>query len=297
VSEKALLFGEDKSLVGVITEPDESHEPTDRGVLILNAGVLHRVGPNRVHVQLARALASAGFAVLRFDFSGIGDSRQPGGAEPFVRRAVRETQQAMDFLGQARGVSEFLVMGICAGADNGLQAACQDPRVLGAALVDGYNLPSLRMLVYFYRWKLVNPLSWLRLASGRSQTWSLFRSVAVSRRSTREVLARAESMLPPPAQFLEQLQSLADRGTELLLVYTGVSPAYYNYRRLVRPALRSWPSRGRVRIEHMPESDHIFTLRANRDRVVHLLRDWAAGLPRAAPAARSAATPPSSWPA
>ena len=75
MTEKALLFGEGKSLVGIVTLPAES-SPVDRpGIVILNAGVLHRVGPNRVHVQMARALAELGFTVLRFDLSSIGDSR------------------------------------------------------------------------------------------------------------------------------------------------------------------------------------------------------------------------------
>jgi len=149
VTESALLFGEDKSLVAVLTDPEPGAEGVRRGVIILNAGVLHRVGPNRVHVHLARLLAESGFVVLRFDFSGIGDSRKAEGTEPFAQRAVREACQAMDVLGQQRGVREFLVIGICAGADAGLEVCSRDPRVVGAVLIDGYNLPSLLMALDF----------------------------------------------------------------------------------------------------------------------------------------------------
>ncbi len=70
--ERAVVFGDPPDLVGVLTEPDGVCR--DRGVIILNAGIIHRVGPNRLHVRMARALASLGFPVLRFDFSGQGDS-------------------------------------------------------------------------------------------------------------------------------------------------------------------------------------------------------------------------------
>ena len=89
MTEQVLLFGTNRCLVGMLTEPEKSQVPADLPAFILfNAGLLHRVGPNRLHVTLARRLARRGFPVLRFDFSGIGDSRV---AQRFnsVRRAPR----------------------------------------------------------------------------------------------------------------------------------------------------------------------------------------------------------------
>ena len=65
--EHAFLFGETKSLLGITTEPaagagDSSHP----AVVLLNAGLVHRIGPNRLYVNTARRLADAGFTVLRF---------------------------------------------------------------------------------------------------------------------------------------------------------------------------------------------------------------------------------------
>jgi dienelactone hydrolase len=273
--EKALLFGEAKSLVGVVTDPDPAAEARGRGVIILNAGVLHRVGPNRVHVTLARAFADAGFVVLRFDFSGIGDSARPNGSEPFVQRAVKDAVQAMDVLSQSHGIREFLVIGICAGADSGLQVACTDRRVVGAILVDGYNLPSLGMALYFYRWKLINPWSWIRFLIGRSMTWSAVRNATLNRQSTRSMLAAGESVLPTPAQFVAQIRSLTERGTDLLLFYTEASASYYNYRRLLRRSIGSWPTGKKISVEHMADSDHVFTLRTNRERLLARVLGWA----------------------
>lgn len=73
IREQALLLGPRKSLVGIIAV-SPSPLPDAPMVVILNSGIIHRVGAHRVYVPLSRALAAAGFPVLRFDLSGIGDS-------------------------------------------------------------------------------------------------------------------------------------------------------------------------------------------------------------------------------
>ena len=272
--ENALLFGEDKSLVGVLTDPATDATPRKQGVVILNAGVLHRVGPNRMHVLLARSLAAVGFPVLRFDFSGIGDSARRSGNEPFSRTVTREATEALDLLTRSHGVSEFLVLGICSGADHGLQVARQDSRVVGAALIDGYNLPSLLLLLHFYRGKLLNPRSWVRFLVGRSLTWGLLRTLTVDGGAARASLAEAEAVLPSRAEFVSQTLSLAERA-KLLLVYTGQSPAHYNYRTLLQRKLARSPFSHHVRVKLMNDSDHVFTLGRNQSRLVDLVRTWA----------------------
>ena len=50
MKEKAILFGDGKGLLGILTEPQGSS--ADLGVVILNSGLLHRMGPNRLHVKM-----------------------------------------------------------------------------------------------------------------------------------------------------------------------------------------------------------------------------------------------------
>ncbi|MGH9337465.1 MAG: alpha/beta fold hydrolase, partial [Vicinamibacteria bacterium] len=66
MSEKTLLFGKTKSLAGVVTDPvgGRNLRTPPLGFVILNAGIVHHVGPNRIHVKLARRLAEAGFIVM-----------------------------------------------------------------------------------------------------------------------------------------------------------------------------------------------------------------------------------------
>jgi len=106
--EEAIHFGASKSLVGIVTDPAEDGGARP-AVILLNSGIFHRVGPNRLYVTLARRLALAGFVTLRFDLSGIGDSVIRRDNVPFERSSVLETQEAMAYLAASRGVNHFLL--------------------------------------------------------------------------------------------------------------------------------------------------------------------------------------------
>ena len=286
MKERALLFGETKSLTGVITEPALPLDPALPAVVFLDAGVLHHVGPNRVHVRLARELAREGFLCMRFDFSGLGDSRPRRDAVPFAESAVAETRKAMDVLA-ARGARSFLLFGICSGADAALRVALQDPRVVGAALVEPYLVAGPGYLLYAYRRKLLNPLSWLRLLRGRSELWDALAARrppqgepapgpggsggAAAAPATEEV----PLILPSRPEVARQVRSLADRGVGLCFVYAREGPAYHNWLVLLRREVRGALARGTARVVAIARTDHVFTPRGAQDRLVAAVRDWA----------------------
>jgi pimeloyl-ACP methyl ester carboxylesterase len=258
-------------------------------VLLLNAGMLHRVGPNRVHVRLARRLAAAGFVVMRFDYSGIGDSRPREDALPFAASAVEETRQAMDFLAESRGVTRFVLFGICSGADNALRAAGQDPRVVGAALIDSYNLPTVARVLHMYANRLLSLHSWRRLLTGRSFIWSSARTARSLQRAASASHDGYASLLPSREEYVAQVSRLAQRGASLYLLYTGESPGYVNYRRLLRKPIRRWPWRNRIRVEYLRDTDHVFTLLGSQDRLLNAIEGWLAGLSSSGPGDQASA--------
>jgi hypothetical protein len=286
--EKARQFGPSQSLLGIVTEPPEAAPAGERpAVLILNAGTLHHVGPSRVHVQLARRLAAGGFVAMRFDFSGMGDSAAREDGLPFASSVIQETREAMDFLARSRGVTRFALFGICSGADNALRAACADPRVVGAALVDPYNLPSAERVLHVYANRLLRLRSWGRLLSGRSQVLASARKAVALQRNA-QTGADYASLLPSREEFVAALKTLADRGVQVELLYTGESPGYVHYRRLLRRPLRRWESRDRIRVEYLRDADHVFTLIRSQRRLLELIERWVGGLPREPAAARPA---------
>ena len=204
--ERALLFGERKSLVGVVTEPAAPAPPERPAVLFLNAGVLHRVGPNRIHVRLARELAHHGFVSLRFDFSGLGDSRPRADSTPFAQAAVAETRQGMDVLAASHGARTFLLVGMCSGADNALRAAGHDPRVAGASLIEPYSVPASGFLLYSYRKKILNPLSWWRLLRGRSEVLATLKERPTATPAA-PVATTEQSLVPSREELVRQVRA------------------------------------------------------------------------------------------
>jgi hypothetical protein len=274
VRERALLFGEGKSLVGVITEPPSPASSERPAVLFLNAGVLHRVGPNRIHVRLARELARQGFVSMRFDFSGLGDSRSRADATPFAQAVVAETRQGMDVLAASHGARSFLLVGMCSGADNALRTAGHDGRVAGAALIEPYSVPAPGFLLYAYRKKVLNPLSWWRLLRGRSEVLGALKE-RPSPTPAAPVATREETLVPSREELVRQVHALLDRGGELCFVYCADSPAHFNYRSLLRREVRGAMSAGRARLHVLKQSDHVFTPLAAQETLVGAVREWA----------------------
>ena len=127
--EEVLLFGDRNSQRGVWCRPTAPAPVVhEAAVIFINAGLVHHVGPNRLHVQLARALAAVGVPSLRMDLSGIGDSSVRADNLPIFELVRREPVEAMDALA-ALGCRRYALVGLCSGAYSAFHVACADERV------------------------------------------------------------------------------------------------------------------------------------------------------------------------
>jgi pimeloyl-ACP methyl ester carboxylesterase len=136
--ERALCLCRLPNLFGILSEPVAHPTATSElpAVVLLNAGSAHHVGPNRLHVLLARRLAAAGFRCLRMDLHGLGDSVTPDCKlenETYPATAFRDVDLAMKFLEREIGVGRTVLMGLCSGAYVAFQSAAQ---FANAALVE-----------------------------------------------------------------------------------------------------------------------------------------------------------------
>jgi hypothetical protein len=168
LTERVHMFGPDESLMGIVTLPPVAQlesSMTRPFILMLNAGLVHRVGPFGMSVRLARRLAERGFRVLRFDQAGLGDSGpRPNGSATSIRVQVEaDGRAAMDFLTARYEATGFATVGLCSGALNAHRIALADQRVVGMCLLDGYAYPTR----HYYREKLVR-----RIARGVKTTSS-----------------------------------------------------------------------------------------------------------------------------
>ena len=136
----------DGRLFAILCEPEHRPERAPL-VVIANTAATHHVGDGRFNVELARSLARAGFASLRVDAHGIGDSRGAWMvANPSLlsyEQLAADTSLAVDWAVE-RGHPRVAVFGICSGAYLGLHAASKNPAVTALLLVNlqGFDFPA-----------------------------------------------------------------------------------------------------------------------------------------------------------
>jgi dienelactone hydrolase len=290
MSEEALLFGKTKSLVGIVTNPPETkkghHLPA---ILLLNSGLIHRVGLNRLHVKMARALAEMGFLVFRFDFSGIGDSKVRDDHLPAVKSTVSETQEAVDYLSAARGTERFVLMGICSGAKASFKTACCDPRVVGAVLINARNhlhddtndeLSSFirdRTLVRHY-WRIAfsssfSAKNWLKAIAGKVDYQSVFKEMigfpikSLFRRKKKEAAGANDVAV--------DLRLLKERGVRLLHVYSEADEGLDYLYMILGDKMRDLNASGLLRLEIIQGANHTFTLLWSQEHLLRIVCNWA----------------------
>ena len=275
MKEEAVHFGEMKSLIGILTDPSISNGNHPKpAIILLNPGIVHRVAPGRIYVRMARALAAMGFAVLRFDFSGIGDSAVRYDNLPFDKSAVRETQDAMHFLETTRGVRRFILLGGCSGARISLQTACCDARVVGVFLInlqmteDDFNLDHTSRSAAFYYWNfaLFNLKSWCKLLTGKADYRNILRVLGFQ---ARRQFASGRNMSPEWIQLAANLRTLAERGACVTFLYAECDSRLNDLREAVGRELKQLRELGKVRVQIIPRSDHTFSSIQDQDKLLN----------------------------
>lgn len=276
MTETVEVFGPHGNLVGTLHHPD-SPELRDVAVVLLNAGVIHRIGPHRINVKLARALGRAGVVSLRFDLSGQGDSRVAPDALPHLQQALGDVQAAMDHIAARTPIRRFLIAGICSGADHAYRVAGVDPRVAGIWMLDGFAFPTWRSRLVQYAWRIRRRLrerAALLLGRSAGATRDVPDAATATLRLQRRVAADRSRGVPSPVEFARQMQEVVDRGVQAYLVYSGDVFYDHNYANQLRDAFRGYPFATKVRCDFLPEIDHTVTRLQAQRRIEALLVEW-----------------------
>ena len=264
MKETAFSFGPGGALVGVLSEPSNPRSDLP-AVVLFNVGLNHRVGPYRVWVELARALAVNGGTALRFDVSGLGDSARRKDTLSDTRRAVADMKEALDVLEKRTGIQRFVLIGLCSGVDGSHVLALEDARVAGAVFIDGYSFETLG---YKIRRKLrVFEIDrWRRL---------LTRQLKIG--SRHEVGTRDEIFVreyPTPTSVATDIERMLHRGVKLLFIYTGGSDRAFNAAEQFHEMLAPADFRGRVEVIYDERADHTYSHVHDRHRLIRTLVAW-----------------------
>lgn len=154
-------------LWGVLTRPAPGVS-ISTAVLIVVGGPQYRVGSHRQFVQLARALARHGYASLRFDYRGMGDS--DGALRPFDQ-ARDDVRAGLDALVASHPAgTRIVVWGLCDAAAAALMFATGDPRVHGVVAANPWARSAASLgaarVKHYYAARLLQGEFWRKLLGG-----------------------------------------------------------------------------------------------------------------------------------
>lgn len=275
LKERAVRFGPGARLVGIETLPAEGRDdPSLPAVILLNAGVVHRVGPHRMTVYLARRLAESGFHVLRYDRSGLGDS-QPRPCGKATGAAIADGQAAMDYLAATSGRRRFVFGGLCSGADNSIKVALVDKRVVGTILLDPFGYPTPRFYLERFQAKGADLGALVRYANRELRKvvdrWRPRPAEAASPSKPSSAYRRKQT---PKEIFGDQLRRLTDRNVRILAVYTGSASDRFNYAEQFADGFRAFGLADRVDCIHLPQVNHTFTELAAQQLLCDHVGGW-----------------------
>jgi pimeloyl-ACP methyl ester carboxylesterase len=286
VREQATLLGPRKSLVSIIANAavngGSPASAADRpAIVILNAGIIHRVGPNRMFVGLSRMLAATGHLVVRFDLSGIGDSEpRVDGLAP-LDAALADIREVLDSLQATRQIDRVILVGLCSGADQAVIYGGSDPRVVGVVLIDPSIPRTFRYYVHHYGGRLFRLSSWLNFTSGRHPIWrQLKRSISSESPQPAEE-HKSDLQTPQVRAYLENTYAnVVAAGIDILGVFTGDREQQHNYREQLIDAFPKVPFGARLQLDYFAHTDHTFSAAADRESLLRLIVEWVAQRPR-----------------
>jgi len=265
----------DEDLFAIATHPAT---PVRRAVVLLNSGAIHRIGPNRLYVALARRLAARGELVVRADLSGIGDSRPKRGTQEnlvYNENAVGDVA-ALVAWAKRQGAQTVVVGGVCSGAYHAIKAATVGQPIDAIIPVNPLT---------FY-WKPDTPLdaAAYRVASEASRYKDVIRSrdawkkllrgdvhvrhalEIVARRARDLVRAKARDVLRDLRVPLEEdlgsdLLGLARRKVAVHFVFAASDPGCAMLHEQGGSVVAELSASGRLAIDVIEGPDHTFTAR------------------------------------
>lgn len=270
-------FGTESALVGIYTLAKDSESLQDDlpVVLLLNSGLLPNVGPYRLYVRLARHFGLIGFDSFRFDISGIGDSERRNDTIARDKQQIGDIQTAMDYLQSRYNKHQFVVMGICTGADNAHRAMLADKRIVGAVGIDGYYYKTPQ---YYYNDLLKRLLPRLFQA----KVWGAkmkplvakFRKICFgkSTQTFESMTIPFRWKVPSRKKTAADYRTFIERDVSKLCIFTASWP--YNYQEQHADAFPDVEFGSNLQVRFLKNAEHVFPLSQDRQLLTDSITGW-----------------------
>ena len=232
--ETPVRFGEFNRLSGVLCEPAYNRQGAT--LLFLTSAYDRHAGWGYMTAKMARMLARAGVASLRFDTASAGDSPPvPGRPEQILYHSTQhaDVTEAIDFL-ESRRMMPVVTAGRCSGAFLSFQASLDEPRVAGEVLVnpivfrwrpgrsvDEAIISGSRSLEDYTR-RAMRLETFRRILRGEVNLAAAIRNViaSVGARIRNRMLHLFRGFMPEGRAIYGAFRKLNERGTPVCLIYS-----------------------------------------------------------------------------
>jgi pimeloyl-ACP methyl ester carboxylesterase len=294
-------------LAGTLHRPRAPREGLP-AVVLLSPGVKMRVGPGRLYVPITDLLNEQGYTVLRFDFYGLGDSEGELAETQLidiynhveVGRYVDDTLSALKYLRETHGFQKFMLGGLCGGATTAALTAERDAGVthllcigLAIALSSDAATPARyltrveldsRRQGYYKR--LLQPKSWLRLLTFKSEygvIWRSLKRLVIKDQAPKQTnvaepvkspaLENANPLFPPA--FFAFLR----RGGKALLLFSEKDrlPSEFEEKFTLPYAAALAPFASQLTSHTVPAANHVLSMPEWRKEALEVCRRWLDG--------------------
>lgn len=241
------------------------------GVVLVVGGPQYRVGSHRQFVSVARAMAGAGFPVLRFDYRGMGDSEGDFAGFEDIDADIRAAVDAL--MARVPTIERVALWGLCDAASAILFHAPTDPRIAAIALInpwvrtpEGLAKTHLR---HYYGGRLLSAELWRKIGAGRFDAGAALRSFGGS---VGTALGRRSGGHSLPDRMAEGLRRF--RGPALLILSGNDLTAQEFEGAAAGRAWKGLLDAARMTTHRLPTADHTFSESAWRDDVIAWTNAW-----------------------
>lgn len=305
VRETALIPDNAPGCFAILSEPlasPASRDPAAAPLLVLlNAGSVLHIGPNRMHVQLARLLAAQGIRVARLDLPGIGDAQGHADAEdnhPYSRHALSDLQATLRTLAARHAPSALYAAGLCSGAYHALKLAAAGSGLASVAIVNPLTfdwregmvvtMPESKVIAESARYqrRAFEWSAWLKLLRGEVALGTLTRVLA---RRVAQVARRALRAAPElvglrlRGHLDRTLAAAVAQGVRMHFLFADTDPGLAMLLEQAPRTVRELQAAGWLDTQVFTGADHTFSFRESREALIAALRAWMLGAAQRAP--------------
>ena len=269
------------TLLGILTRPET---PAQTGVVVIVGGPQYRVGSHRQFVLLSRALAAAGYAVLRFDYRGMGDSE---GEQRDFEAVSADVGAAIGLLQErVPSIKNIVLWGLCDAASAALLYChdTQDPRVKGLCLLNPWVRSEASLartqVKHYYLQRLQQKEFWLKLLRGQVATKALDGLVQNIRTAfgSASAIASGKSQTAAPPRPFQQRMAIAwhQFPGHILLLLSGKDYTAKEFQEFASADLhwKNYLAHARLQRHEVPGVDHTFSGEGSRRQAEKITMDW-----------------------